>query len=417
MSQAGNSPAGVLSEILGMAWFRRIVIWGIAAAVVAAIIYSFRPQALEVDWSTVTKGPLEVTVNEDGRTRIREKYTVSTPLAGQMQRVILKPGDPVVAGETLLATILPTSPTLLDPRSRLSAEARVKAAESGIRRAEANAGASKAAMDSAKSMLERRLRLRQGDATFDQAVEDAQMQSRMRSEESRSAEFGRDIAKFELELAQAALIRTKPGDESAGSEWHLDVIAPIKGKILRVVQESAAVLPAGAPLMEIGDPTDLELEVDVLSTDAVKIAPEAKMYIEHWGGDAPLEARVRLVEPGAFTKVSALGVEEQRVNVIGRLVSPVPQQFGDRFRFESRIVTWHGDNVVKVPMSALFRYDKDWAVFIVDAALTAHRRVIQIGHRNSDEAEVLEGLAEADRVVIFPSDRVADGKLLHLKAK
>jgi len=169
--------------------------------------------------------------------------------------------------------------------------------------------------------------------------------------------------------------------------------------------------------MEIGDPADIELEVDVLSTDAVKVTAGAKMSIEHWGGDTVLEGRVRLVEPGAFTKVSALGVEEQRVNVIGDLVSPVPSQFGDRFRFETRIVTWRGEDVLKVPMSALFRHDQDWAVFIVDAALTAHRRVIKIGHRNADEAEVLEGLAAQDRVIIFPSDRVVEGVLLQLKAK
>lgn len=400
-----------------MARFRRIVSWLFTIAVVVAIGYSFRPQPLDVDWSIVKRGPLEVTVNEDGRSRIREKYVVSTPLAGQLQRVELKPGDTVTAGTTLLATILPTNPELLDPRARTSAEARVKAAEAGIRRAEANVAAAKAAMESTKSMLDRRQRLRQGEATYDQAVEDAQMLARMKSEEYHSAEFGRDIAKFELEMAQAALIRTKPGDESAGTVWHLDIVAPIRGKVLKVFQESAAVLPAGAQLMEIGDPTDLELEVDVLSTDAVKILPGAKMHIEHWGGDTPIEARVRLVEPGAFTKVSALGVEEQRVNVIGDLVSKVPEQFGDRFRFESRIVTWQSEDVLKVPMSALFRHDRDWAVFTVGPNMKASRRIIKIGHRNSDEAEVLEGLTDMERVVIFPSDRVVEGVLLGLKSK
>ncbi len=400
-----------------MAWFRRIVTLLFVAAVVAAIGYSFRPQPLDVDWAVVSRGSLEVTVNEDGRTRIREKYTVSTPLAGQLQRVVLKPGDPVHAGKTLLATILPTDPDLLDPRNRASAEARVKASEAGVSRSEANSVAAQAAMDSAKSMLERRLRLRQGGATFDQAVEDAQMLARMRSEELRSAEFAREIAKYELELAKAAFVRTSPGDESASASWHLDVVSPIQGKILRVLRESASVLPAGTPLMEIGDPRDIELEVDVLSTDAVKIVPGARMHIEHWGGEAVLDARVRMIEPGAFTKVSALGVEEQRVNIIGDLVSPVPEQFGDRFRFEARIVTWRGEDVLQVPMSALFRHETDWAVFVIDAAQTAHRKIIQIGHRNSDEAEVLDGLAEHDRVIIFPSDRVAEGVLLKPKAK
>jgi HlyD family secretion protein len=400
-----------------MNWLRRILTWGFVAAVVAAIAFSFRPQPLDVDWQTVSRGALEVTVNEDGRTRIREKYTVSTPLAGQLQRVVLNPGDPVVAGETLLATILPTNPDLLDPRSRSSAEARVKAAEAGVKRSEANMGASKAAMESAQSMLDRRMKLRKGDATFEQAVEDAQMQARMRSEELRSAEFALEIAKFELELARAALVRTSPQDESQGTNWHLDVVSPIQGKILRVFQESAAVLPAGTALMEIGDPQDLELEVDVLSTDAVKILPGARMRIQHWGGDQELEGRVRLVEPGAFTKVSALGVEEQRVNVIGDLVSPAPQQFGDRFRFEARIVTWHSESVLQVPMSALFRKDTEWAVFVIDSRLIARRKIIQIGHRNSDAAEVLSGLAENDRVIIFPSDQVVDGVQLKLKAK
>lgn len=405
------------SRTFGMAWFRRFVTLVFVAAVVAAIGYSFQTQALDVDWATVSQGVLEVTVNEDGRTRIREKYTVSTPLAGQLQRVVLRPGAPVYAGETLLATILPSSPDLLDPRSRSTAQARVKASEAGVSRAEANAAVAKTAAESAKSLLERQERLHKGAATSEQSFEDAKMLARMRAEESRSAEFGREIAKFELELAQAAFVRTAPGDESVEGSWHLDVVAPIKGTILRVFQESASVLPAGTPLMEIGDPRDIELEVDVLSTDAVKIAPGAKIHIEHWGGDAVLEGRVRLIEPGAFTKVSALGVEEQRVNIISDLVSPVPEQFGDRFRFEARIVTWHGEGVVKVPMSALFRYQADWAVFAVDAAQTARRKVVRIGHRNSDEAEILEGLAANDRVVIFPSDRVAEGVLLKLKAK
>ncbi len=400
-----------------MVWVRRIFTWLVVVTIVVAIGLSFRPQAIEVDWSTVTRGPLEVTVNEDGRTRIREKYVVSAPLAGQLQRVVLKPGDPVVAGETLLATILPTNPDLLDPRNRSAAEARVKASEAGVRRADANAEAAKAAMESAKSMLDRRLRLRQDAATFDQAVEDAQMQSRMRSEEYRSADFSREIARFELELAKASLVRTTPGDDAATKDWHLDVFSPIGGKVLRVLQESAAVVAPGTQLMEIGDPRDIELEIDVLSTDAVRITPGAKMHLEHWGGEAELEAQVRLIEPGAFTKVSALGVEEQRVNVIGDIVSPIPEQFGDRFRFEARIVTWSGESVLRVPMSALFRHDKEWAVFIADAMGMAQRQLIKIGHRNSDHAEVLEGLAENDRVVIFPSDQVVDGVWIRFQIK
>lgn len=398
-----------------MVWVRRVITWLIAGAILVAIGFSFRPQPIEVDGAVVTRGPLEVTVNEDGRTRIREKYVVSAPLAGQLQRVILKPGDPLVAGQTLLATILPTNPDLLDPRNRTAAEARVKAAEAAVRRADANAEASKAAMESAQSQLDRRMRLRLGDASFDQEVEDANTNYRMRTEEHRSANVAREIASFELEVAQSSLLRSQPNDSTDAPEWHLDLVAPIQGKVLRVFQESAAVVAPGAPLIEIGDPRDIELEIDVLSTDAVRITPGAHMHIEHWGGDDVLEAQVRLIEPGAFTKVSALGVEEQRVNVIGDLVSPVPDNFGDRFRFEARIVTWNSANVLRVPMSALFRHDRDWSVFTTDAEGKALLKTVRIGHHNSDYAEVLDGLAEHDRVVIFPSDRVVHGVWLRYK--
>lgn len=400
-----------------MVWLRRSLSVLLVMMIVAGIVYSFRPQPIDVDWSVIARGSLEVTVNEDGRSRVREKYTVSTPLAGQLQRIVLNPGDEVVPGETLLATILPSEPGLLDPRERNSAEARVKMAESGVERSQANATAAQVAYGHAKSVLERRIRLRQEQASGDQEVEDAEMLSKMRAEELRSAEFAREIARFELDLAQAALIRTRPGDESAGQSWHLDIVAPIQGRVLRLFQESVSVLPAGTPFMEIGNANDLELEVDVLSTDAVKIRAGAKMAIEHWGGETVLEARVRLVEPGAFTKVSALGVEEQRVNVIGDFVSPPPTNFGDRYRFEARIVVWSGDDLLKVPMSALFRQGQDWAVFVINPTDLAERRIVQIGHRNADEAEVLGGLQEQERVVIFPSDQVTDQKLLKLKVK
>ncbi len=391
---------------------RKILMGLVALAVAGGVVYAFLPQPVIVDTATATLGPLEVTVNEDGRTRIKERYFVSTPLAGRLRRVELEPGDPVVAGETVLATILPDTPGLLDPRERAQAEARVSAAESAVNRAQANIDAAQVAREIAETQHERIRRLAERDAASEQQIEEATLAMRARQEEFRAAEFSLEIAKFELDQARAALERFEPmsDEETPTGEWHFEIKSPITGRVLRVVQESATVLQAGTQILELGDPTNLELEVDVLSTDAVKIEPGDTIRLEHWGGDEPLMGVVRLVEPSAFTKISALGVEEQRVYIIGDLATSDEQRstLGDAFRFEARIVVWEDDSVMRVPTSALFREGDAWAVFVIRDG-KAEIRHVRLGHRNPDAAEVLEGLEENERVIVYPSDRVQAG--------
>jgi len=395
-----------------MKLLRRLLLGLLGLAVAGGIVYAFLPQPVPVDVQVIVRGPLRVTVNEDGKTRIRERYIVSTPLAGQLRRVELDPGDDVKAGETVLATILPDTPRLLDPRERAQAEARVSAAEAAVSRAETNIAAAKVAEEIAESKFERLRRLQERNAASEQQFEDAQMEMRARQEENKAADFSLQIAKFELAQAQAALQRFEPAgtDQPAGDAWHFEIRSPISGRVLRVLQESAAVLPAGTQLLELGDPANLELEVDVLSTDAVKIEPGDKIVLEHWGGSEPLTGVVRLVEPSAFTKISALGVEEQRVYVIGDLTVSDAQRarLGDAFRFEARIVVWEEDDVLQCPTSALFRLENNWAVFVINGN-QAQLRTVQLGERNADAAQILEGLSEGERVITYPSDRVQEG--------
>jgi len=401
-----------------MKLLRRLLLGLLGLAVLCGIVYAFMPQPVPVDAAVIASGPLSVTVNEDGKTRIHERYIVSTPLAGQLQRVELDAGDDVIAGQTVLATILPDTPRLLDPRERAQAEARVSAAKASVSRAETNIEAAKVGEDIAESKYERLRRLQERNAASDQQFEEATLVMRARQEENHAAEFSLQIAKFELAQAEAALQRFEPADTegptgaepAAGNAFHFEIRSPISGRVLRVLQESASVIPAGTPLLELGDPSNLELEVDVLSTDAVKIEPGDKINLEHWGGKEPLTGVVRIIEPSAFTKISALGVEEQRVFVIGDLTVSDAQRarLGDAFRFEARIVVWEEANVLQCPTSALFRLENQWAVFVVEAD-RAKLRMVKLGERNADAAQVLEGLQEGERVITYPSDRVQEG--------
>jgi HlyD family secretion protein len=391
---------------------RKLLLGAVALAIAGGVVYAFLPQPVIVDTAAVTRGRLEVTVNEDGRTRIKERYFVSTPLAGQLRRVELEPGDEVVAGETVLATILPDAPGLLDPREREQAQARASAAQAAINRAQSDLDAAQVAREIAESQHERLRRLEERDAASEVQLEQATLAMRARQEEYRSAEFALQIANFELAQAQAALKRfdPMPDEETPAGEWHFEIKAPISGRVLRVMQESSTVLPAGTQIIELGDPANLELEIDVLSSDAVKIERGDTIRLEHWGGNEPLTGVVRLVEPSAFTKISALGVEEQRVYVIGDLATSDEQRarLGDAFRFEARIVIWEEDDVLRVPTSALFRQGDEWAVFVMRDGKAAIRTV-ELGHRNPDAAEVIGGLEEGESVITYPSDRVQEG--------
>ncbi|MFG0296792.1 MAG: efflux RND transporter periplasmic adaptor subunit [Maioricimonas sp. JB045] len=383
---------------------------GIGVGLLALIVWAYLPKPIPVDAVAVARGPMTVTVNEDGKTRIKERFIVSTPLSGRVRRIELDPGDPVKANETLLATVLPSDPDLLNPRALAEAQARVNAAQSAVKRAEASLKAAEAEMENAEGHHERVRRLHERDAATDDQLEEATLEMRTAREQHRSAEFAVEIARFEFEQAEAALLRTSPDSISDASDWAFEIISPIDGVVLRVLQESSAVLSPGTPLLELGDPRNLELEVDVLSTDAVKIQPGDTVLVKHWGGERALEGTVRLVEPSAFTKISALGVEEQRVYVIADLDASEAEaaRLGDGFRFEAEIVVWESDDVLQVPASALFRIGSEWSVFVIEEG-RAQLRKVELGHRNPSTAEVLGGLSEGEQVIIYPSDRVVDG--------
>jgi HlyD family secretion protein len=424
---------------------RRVLLIAFAAAVIGAIALGLRPAPVEADLAKVVRGVIRETVDQDGKTRIRERYIVSAPLAGRLLRIGLDPGDPVEAGKTVVASIEPRDPELLDTRAVLQAEANVRAAEAKLKRTTPMLEEAVAAQEYAETELQRLrdARIRSPGAVTESQVDSALMEYRMRSALVRSARHGEEIARFELDQARAALLRSRPqsdmndtanvsepadeqgesdaasnkpshdaraADDPAATGYHFIIRSPINGRVLRVFQESSGVVTAGTNLLELGDPTDLEVEIDVLSREAVEIKPNAAVLLEHWGGHAALHGRVRLVEPSAFTKISTLGVEEQRVNVIVDLIDP-PQQrleLGDGFRVEARIVIAEATDVLKTPTSSLFRVGDEWAVFRVENGL-ARQRMVKLGVQNGLEAEVVEGLEEGDQVVTHPGDNITDG--------
>jgi HlyD family secretion protein len=317
--------------------------------------------------------------------------------------VELHPGDPIRAKETFLASIEPSDPALLDPRARAEAEARVKAAEAAKLRAIPIMDRARAASEQAKTDLDRAQKLYATGAMSHQELDNAELKSSTADEELKAADFGVRIATFELEQAQAVLSGGK--NHAAGAPF--EIRSPVSGELLRVFQESESFVQSGTRLLEVGDPRDLEMEIDVLSADAVKIKAGDKVLVEHWGGDAPLLGRVRLIEPAGFLKISALGVEEQRVNVIADFVDS-PETYralGDAYRIEARIVISEADDVLKVPTAALFRRGEEWAVFVADHG-RAVLRPVKIGRRNDLEAEVLSGVSENEPVLVHPSDRI-----------
>jgi HlyD family secretion protein len=394
---------------------RQWAIIGVALGFVAVLVYALMPRPVPVEVARVDRGPLRVTVDEDGRTRIRERHVISAPLAGELRRIELEPGDSVVAGRTLVATIEPNPPELIDARTRRLLEARLRTAETQLRLAHPRIERARAAQSLAGLEFQRVQALARENAVAPQEVDRAREAARMAAEDVKSAEYARQIAGFELEQAQAAMARVEPRrpDDCA---WEMRIVSPVDGRVLRVFHEDAAVVPAGARLIEIGDPADLEIEIDVLSMDAVRVVPGATVWVEHWGGPKPLEARVRLVEPAGFLKISALGVEEQRVNVIADFVSPPDQRrtLGDAYRIEARIVVWQADDVLKAPVGALFRSGGEWSVFLVREGRARLTRV-EVGHGDGREMEILNGLQRGDAVVLHPSDKVADAVAVRIR--
>lgn len=380
----------------------------LAAVVSAAVAWGFWPRAEPVETATVARRPLEITVEEEGRTRVRDRYVLYAPVAGYLRRIDLEVGDPAPRGATL-GTLDPLRPATLDQRSRAEAEARVAASRAELQRREAAARQAAAEAELAateftrsESLLARRL--------VSQSQHDAaRSRSRATAAGERAAAAAIEVARHELESALAALRYTASGETGPSLEA-VQLRSPVDGRVLKVHQESAGVVAAGQPLVEVGDPAALEVEVEVLSRDAVRIQPGRRVRLERWGGEDVLEAAVRTVEPTGFTKVSALGVEEQRVRVIADFTSPPEawQRLGDGYRVEAAFVVWERADALTVPASAVFRRDAGWAVFAVEGG-RARERAVAVGPGNGLLTEITDGLEEGATVIVHPGDAVADG--------
>jgi HlyD family secretion protein len=386
----------------------------VGLALTALVVWALWPKPLPVDVTEVTAGPMQVTVDEEAKTRIKERYVVSAPLGGRVRRITLKAGDAVAAGKTLLAVVEPCDPAFLDARARATAQARLKAAETAREQAGPALERARANLTFAEGEHQRMKGLPPGGASKTE-MQQADLLLRNRTEELKTAQFAAKIADFELEQARAALLQFGTESSPGDGPQRLEIESPIDGRVLKVDQESAQVVTAGAALLEIGDPHDLEVVVEVLSSDGVVIREAAKKgtvaaLLEHWGGEGPLHAHVRHVESGGFTKISALGVEEQRVRVLLDFDDPVEKReaLGDLFRVEARIVVWERERVVKVPGSALIRKGETVSVYRVEDGV-ARLRPVQVGRANAVETEVLGGLSEGDKVVAHPGDKVSDG--------
>jgi len=389
---------------------RRLPLFGALLVALGLIWLVFRPAPVRVELGRVERGGLVVTVDEEGETRVRDRFVIAAPIAGRVARLTLEAGDAVQVG-TVVGRMHPLP---LDPRTQAEARARLDAAEAAVRGAEARVETARAAQEQAARNAARARELGRSGTIGKQEWEVAELDATTRAKELEAADFAARAALYNLEAARAALMA--PGGDGSqalvaacesGEPGCIELRSPVAGRVLRVPEKSERVVSPGAPLLELGDPQALEIVVDLLSTDAVKVRPGAAMLIEEWGGAEPLRARVRRVEPSGYTKLSALGVEEQRVNVIGDFDGAV-DGLGDGYRIEARIVVAEVDDALLVPSSALFRRQDAWYVFAA-AGGRAVMRPVTVGRATAQVSEVLDGLAAGDAVVLHPSDQVADG--------
>lgn len=398
---------------------RKVFVAIVLAALAGVLGYAFWPRPLLVDIGVVTRQPMVVTINEEGRTQVRDAYVLSTPIAGRLLRVEVKPGDAVERDKTVVARMLPTSPSALDVRTREQAQATVQSAEAALRVAQADMNKARADVELATSNLARTKTLNASGIASAAALERDQTAERLAQANLDTARAAISMRIAELNNAQAMLISfDDTGLGRVATEKTSDAIplyAPISGVILQIKQQSEITLPAGTPIMQIGNVADdLEIEVELLSSDAVQIEVGARVLIENWGGGAQLTGIVERIEPWGYTKFSALGVEEQRVKAKIGFVSPPEARvgLGHGFRVEARIVTWESDEALTIPSSSLFRTGDGWAVFVANSAGRAEKRQVAIAANNGVLAAVDSGLSEGERIVLYPSATLNEGGLI-----
>jgi HlyD family secretion protein len=387
---------------------RRIFVISVGAVVLAAVVYGFLPEPVPVDIAVAKAGPLRVTVEEEGRTRVRDRYVVSAPVPGYLRRIELKVGDSVSKGQQVVL-LEPLRSAVLDPRSRAEAEAAVTAAQANLNAAREKARAAAADAEYTRERETRMQKLSQdgyiSTDDLDQAVSEATKAEAVRL----SADAAVNAAQADLERAKTAL-GYSAADVTAANGKTVAVRSPVSGRVLKLHRESESVVNAGEPVLDIGDPRNLEVRVEVLSADAVRIRQGTIVQFERWGGERPLTGRVRVVEPAGFTKISSLGVEEQRVLVIVDLTSPSAewQGLGDGYRLDASFVLWEGKDVLQAPASAVFRKGEGWALYVIEGG-RARLREIATSHRNGLSVEVVSGLETGVPVIAHPDDTIRDG--------
>jgi HlyD family secretion protein len=399
-----------------MRWRRGLLLVFGLAVIAFTIAWGFMPTPVLVDVVEVKRGPFRVTVEEEGKTRVIDRFMISAPVAGFARRIALDVGDPASPGQELLR-LEPLRSTVLDPRSRAEAEARVAAAQANVKAAEEKAQAAEADAVYSEGELTRVGELYEEGVVARGEYDHARAEARRTQASRRSSEFAVDVARFELEAARTAL-RYSAAEIGGASQENVAITTPVEGRVLGILHESEGVVKEGEALMEIGDPRALEVEVEVLSADAVEIAPGTRVLFTRWGGEAPLEGRVRVVEPVGFTKVSALGVEEQRVLVIADIVSPRKdwERLGHGYRVEATFILWEGEDVLQIPTSALFRNGDRWIVFRVEGE-TAQSQAVEVGKSSGLTTEILSGFNAGDLVITHPDDSVEDGVLVSVRSE
>ncbi len=403
---SGSAPWETKRVPTGKHLIRRLLPWALGIGILALVGWGLKPKPIEIETGVVARGPLTVRVSEEAKTRIRNRYVVAAPVAGKMRRVPLKPGDEVKAGETLLTAIEPMATPLLDPRARVQAEAVVSMKEAARKQAVQGLDAQQAALKMAEADRDR-IRAVQRAGTVSETDRDrAEGDASIKASEVRASQFALQVLDYEIAQARAALER--PDASTVGNL--VEVKSPVSGRVLKVMQESETVVSPGQAILEVGDPADLEIEAEILSRDAVTIHAGDSVSIEQWGGDSPLKGRVRRVEPAGFTKISALGVEEQRVIVLSDLIEPPAEakSLGDRYRVEVRVAVWHSDDVPVIPSGALFREGNTWKTFLYQNG-TAKLVSVEAGHSDGRLTEVLSGLSPGDEVLLHPPDTVKAG--------
>ena len=373
---------------------RRWLPYAGALLLLALIVAGMWPKPTPVETARVSVGKLRSTVNEEGKTRIRHRYVVSAPVAGQLRRISFKAGAEITSTQTVVAVIDPISPALLDVRTRTLAEARRDSAAAQLERA-------KTEHKFATSELRRNEALHREKTVSTQELEQIQL---------REASAARELTATEAALRQAEAELLEFGNGAPTNRAPVELFTPVTGKVLKVFEESSRAINVGTPLLEIGDPNDLEVIIEALSRDGAMIKPGTPVELDQWGGSEPLQATVRFVEPAAFTKVSALGVEEQRVYVVADLLTPAAKRgsLGDSFRVEARIITWQKEEALKVPNGAIFRRGEQWHAYVLNSE-RAELRPVKIGHASNTETEILEGLKEGEEVILYPGDRIKEG--------